>query len=575
MSRLLPLREEPMEKQIIIADRYRVIRKIGEGGMAKVYLAYDSKLDFNVALKILKKENVDDKKVRNFKREAQALSLMDDDNIVKIFDVGEEGNIHYIATEFVDGMTLKEFIVTCSPIPVDEVVDLALQVLRGVAHAHNNNVVHKDIKSLNILLDVNRNVKITDFGIANIMDEDSTKTQSLMGTPQYVAPEILNREILTEQSDIYSVGILMYEMLIGKAPFTGEKPAVIIIKQMNHPLPSIIDERSNVPQSLENIIIRATAKRLENRYKTAQDAIDDLNNVFIQARNFEEKLILENDIIDEDKLDKTILLNKEYNIRELRNESTKIKKNKRRRNILFVTAILLILVLTALVSLNSAPPLIMPDIVNQKQEDGESSLELLGVDTSNIAIIPAVDSEVIEGNIISTQPKSGEALSTEQTIILTISEGAEKVIMKDLTSLLESDVTVEYEKLGYTVIVTYVDDSAPYGTITSQTPKAGTLITTETPVEITVSTGVYSIKMQNFTNLTIEFVEDWASDYGITVNKEYACNDTFEKGKIYNQSPNVDESVENNSEVSVSISEGACSAPTETTDTQESEAPSV
>ena len=265
-----------MKKQIIIDSRYQMMRKIGEGGMAKVYLAYDNIQEINVAIKVLRKENIQEKKIKNFKREADALSLLDDENIVKIYDVGEEGDIHYIIYEYVEGMTLKDYIATCSPIVIEEVIEISRQIIAGLSHAHQRGVVHKDIKSQNILLDKNKKVKITDFGIADIMDDDITKTQSVMGTPQYVAPEILNREKLTEQSDIYSIGIVMYELLLGKTPFTGEKAAVIMIKQMSHPLPSIVTERGDVPQSLENIIIKATAKKLVNRYQTCEELLKDL-----------------------------------------------------------------------------------------------------------------------------------------------------------------------------------------------------------------------------------------------------------------------------------------------------------
>lgn len=547
-----------MEKQIIIADRYRVIKKIGEGGMAKVYLAFDTKLDLNVALKVLKKENVNEKKVRNFKREALALSMMDDDNIVKVYDVGEEGNIHFIATEYVEGMTLKEYIMTCSPLPVEEVVDLSLQVLKGVAHAHEKNVIHKDIKSQNILLDKDKKIKITDFGIANIMDEDITKTQSLMGTPQYVAPEILNRDVLTEQSDIYSVGILMFEMLVGKAPFTGEKPAVIMMKQMNHPLPSIISERADVPQSLENIVIKASAKRLENRYATALDAINDLNNVFEQARTFEERLVLENDVLNDDKFDKTIILDKEMDMSQLRHESEKIQKNSKRKKFLLFSSIIVIVVAVILILFNGKPPVVMSNLVGLNIKDAQEELSLAGVDPKLINIQYEYNQDVEKDVVLETDPPADEAITSDQVIILKVSQGKEEEAMQDYVNMLQSDVVTQLQDKGYTVNVNEVDNSAVKGTIIDQDPKAGTSITSDNVITFTVSTGNYSISMENFTNLTVEYVEEWAKPYNITVTKEYGCNDTFPKDKIYSQSPGVGEKIQNGGTITVNVSDGAC-----------------
>ncbi|MGL5020491.1 MAG: Stk1 family PASTA domain-containing Ser/Thr kinase [Mycoplasmatales bacterium] len=555
-----------MEKQIIIASRYRVIRKIGEGGMAKVYLAYDTINEKNVALKILKKENVNDKKIRHFKKEAMALSLMDDENIVKIFEVGEEGTIHYISTEFIEGMTLKEYITTCFPLTVDEVINISKQILKGLVHAHEKNVVHKDIKSQNILLDQDRNVKITDFGIADVLDDDATRTQSLMGTPQYIAPEILNREKLTEQSDLYSVGILMYEMLLGKAPFTGEKPAVIMIKQINHPIPSIIMERFDVPQSLENVVIKATAKKLVNRYQSASEMITDLDKVNDDNQKNAEKLVLLNDIISEEALEKTISINNNLDYNKLKAESASISKNKKRIKIVSISVISILLILIATLFFIKQPAIIMPNVVGETEEKAKEDIVLIGIPIDNISILVEDSESVKEGLIISTNPVENTEISLDQKIVLKVSSGPSAKVLKDYSNLLAEASKVELEEQGYVVELIYEDSKIAKGSIISQTPPAGTMLNQGEKIVFKVSTGTYEIEVPNFTGLTKEEADKWASENGINTTSTYKCNDTYNKGLISSQNPTYGTKIKNGGSISLQISDGKCSAITPPTD---------
>ncbi len=548
-----------MEKKITINNRYQVIRKIGEGGMAKVYLAYDVVQEQNIALKVLKKENVNDKKVRDFKREAKALSLMDDDNIVKVYDVGEEGNLHYIAQEYVDGMTIKDYILTCSPIPVDEVIDMTIQVLNGLMHAHDKNVIHKDIKSQNILLNEDKHAKITDFGIASIMDDEYTKTQSLMGTPQYVAPEILNRDTLTKQSDIYSVGILMFEMLIGKAPFTGDKPGIIMMKQMNHPLPSVINERPDVSQSLENVIIKATAKNIENRYKSAAEMLVDLDTIYDPKRKFEEKLILKNDVVTtDDKMEKTVLLNKDIDFVNINKETQQEKTNSKRNVIIVSTVILLGLMIVSLVLLFAKAPMEMPDIVGKTEEEGIALIEMAGFNKEDYKLAYESSDDVEATHIISTMPEAGTIIDDNSIAFITVSTGLEKNVFADYEQQLISSVQGTLEAEGHTVTVTEEDSSYPAGTILSQEPAAGTSIAANEDVSFVVSSGNYTIEVPNFTGLTKDYVEQWATENTISVSSTYACNDKFDEGQVYSQNPLPTELIYNGGSVSIDVSDGAC-----------------
>jgi serine/threonine-protein kinase len=564
-----------MEKQIIIASRYRVIRKIGEGGMAKVYLAYDTINEMNVALKILKKENVNPTKIKHFKKEATALSMMDDENIVKIYEVGEEGTIHYISTEFIEGMTLKEYIVSCSPLTIEEVIKITRQILKGLDHAHEKNVVHKDIKSQNILLDAERNVKITDFGIADVMDDDVTRTQSLMGTPQYIAPEILNREILTAQSDLYSVGILMYEMLLGKAPFTGEKPAVIMIKQINHPIPSIIMERQDVPQTLENIVIKATAKKLENRYLTANDIIADLDQVYDDNRKNEEKLILVNDIISEEVLEKSISINGSMDYNNLKAESEKVTKNKQRMKWIIISVLSTIGVLLLAFFALKEPAIMITNVVGKTQEEAKASIVLSGIAPENISVVIEDSEEVKEGLVIDTMPPAGTEITSDEKVILKVSSGPSAKVMKSYTNAIGESAKKELESAGYIVEIVMVDSSVAKGTVVNQTPKAGTMINEGETITLEVSTGTYEIEVVNFTGLTKEEAEKWAQSNGIQSSSTYVCNDMYEKGIVFNQTPAYPATVNNGGSISFKVSDGKCSTPETPTTTEEPVTPAT
>ncbi len=535
-----------MEKEIIISNRYHVKRKIGEGGMAKVYLAYDQSLDCDVALKILKKENVDEKKVKSFKREARTLSLLDDPNIVSIYDVGEENGIHYIANEFVEGMTLKEYVSTCAPIPVEEVIKITTQILSGLEHAHNKGVVHKDIKSQNILLDSKRNVKITDLGIADIIDEEVTRTQSLMGTPQYVAPEILNRDALTVQSDIYSVGILMYEMLVGKAPFTGDKPAIIMIKQMNHPLPSITEQRSDVPQVLENIAIKASAKKLENRYQNVAQMRDDLQKIEM-GHIHEPKLVLENDLMDDKKLEQTIILDTTSITQKFADDKPK-KGNKLR-----IMLLIIILLLTALLILNRLRPEpdIMPDFRNESIEEVQSD-ELF--DIHDFSIIYSYSSEIEENNVISTEPEQGNEIDDEQEIFITVSKGPKEKEIADYIGTKLSVTQNELESLNYVVSVKEVDSLEDSGTIISQSPTAGETIAYGSTIYFEVSKGAIDTTVPNFIGLDYTEAEAWAEENGINLNKDTVCNNTnLTKNAVSNQTPKYKSEISTGDSLSITV----------------------
>lgn len=550
-----------MEKEIIVANRYKIIRKLGEGGTAKVYLAYDQIDERNVSLKILKKENIDDRKVKKFKKEAETLALLDDENIVKICDVGQDDNLHYIAAEYIDGMTLKDYIRTCSPIPVEEIVKLSQQILHGVKHAHERGVVHKDLKTQNILLDEHKNVKITDFGIADIMDEDVTRTQSLMGTPQYIAPEILNRESLTAQSDLYSVGIVMYEMCVMQVPFVGEKAAYIMIKQMSQPLPSIIAQRADIPQSLENVIIKATAKKLNNRYQNAKEMIEDLNHVFDADKMDEQPLVLADDLVKQDEIEKTIDIGQEkIDLSNLKDNEQQKKDSKRKQKRIIIVAIVLVLLLIGgLIFFNNRNTKItMPDLVRKTQNEAYSALEPLGISSKNVTIKYEFSKDIEQDKVIRTQPPAGDIINKKTPIVIYLSQGPEGKKLDNYVGKIASDVKTQLENDGYVVTLEYVENDAKADTIVAQSPGNGSLVKPGDTITLNVSSGQKKVVVPNFTNMTKDEVDAWSKANQISITYETTCNNTVEAYHVISQSVAYDTEINKGDQISISLSTGAC-----------------
>src|SRR5690625_1331560 len=257
-----------MRQGQLLNERYKIIKKIGSGGMAEVCLARDTILERDVAIKALRSEYINDTEfTTRFDREAQAATSLTHPNIVNIFDVGEEEDNFYMVMEYVDGLTLKEYIQQQGPIEVNEAVDIVKQIISAIAHAHDNDIVHRDIKPQNILMNSFGQAKVTDFGIAIALSATSlTQTNSILGSVHYLSPEQARGGMATKKSDIYSIGILFYELLTGRLPFSGQSPVSIALKHLQSKTPSVRQYNPDIPQSVENIVLKSTAKDPFHRY---------------------------------------------------------------------------------------------------------------------------------------------------------------------------------------------------------------------------------------------------------------------------------------------------------------------
>lgn len=448
-----------------ISDRYQIIKSIGEGGMANVYLAYDTILERNVAVKVLRGDLANDEKfVRRFQREALQASSLSHPNIVEVYDVGEDNGEYYIVMEYVEGKHLKGLLKKRGKLTIPEVVDIMIQVTSGLTVAHDSYIIHRDIKPQNIMILDNGLVKLTDFGIALAMNSTQlTQTNSVMGSVHYLPPEGASGKGATLQSDIYSLGILMYELLTGKLPFRGETAVEIALKQLKEPMPSIRKEIPDIPQSIENIILRATAKNPKNRYADAREMHDDLLTCLDESRKNEIKISLKYPEIDLDdgkmlKLKNENLTKKESDeIIAKRITQKDINKNQNKSIVILLSiftgiVVLITSIVVLLPKLTKKAQVTVPDVSNMTVVKAIETLQEEGFTVSQKQIEKS-STVIDEGKIISTSPSGGTKHKKGYEITLYVSTGSKSVEVEDYSGKNYLEVKGKLEAYGINVII--------------------------------------------------------------------------------------------------------------------------
>ena len=547
-----------------ISDRYQIIKSIGEGGMANVYLAYDTILDRNVAVKVLRGDLATDEKfVRRFQREALSASSLSNPNIVEVYDVGEDNGEYYIVMEYVEGKHLKNLLKKRGKLTVPEVVDIVLQITNGLSVAHDSYIIHRDIKPQNILILDNGLIKITDFGIAVAMNATQlTQTNSVMGSVHYLPPEQASGKGATLQSDIYSIGILMYELLTGKLPFKGDNAVEIALKHLKEPMPSIRDEIPDIPQSVENIILKATAKNPKNRYADAREMHEDLKTCLDESRANELKITFkypEHDY-DDTKLLKTV---KEKEKIEKKNETKKESKdgeetiakrvNKsesktQNKTIIILASIFvgLVVVITTIFVLipyiTSARQEAVPDVSGYTVSEAINALQEAGFIVADEQRSEASET-IDEGLVIKTSPAAGSIRKEGTEITIYVSLGDVTIEIEDYTGENYAEVKGRLEALNLNVYVESKDipegdDPADYeeGIVMDQSIEPGEKLSEGDSITL------YIPKLDNkypdfvLDEYTVEEVEEFAEDYNITLNITYEDTTEYEPGTIIRQS---------------------------------------
>ena len=529
----------------IFAGRYKIIRQIGRGGMADVYLARDLILDGEeVAVKVLRTNyQTDPIAVARFQREAKAMADLDHPNIVRITDIGEEDGQQYLAMEYVAGLDLKRYIKENAPLSNEEAVRLMGQILLAMRLAHTQGIIHRDLKPQNVLLTSDGNAKVSDFGIAVAFAETSlTQTNSMLGSVHYLSPEQARGSKASIQSDIYAMGIIFYEMLTGHIPYDGDSAVTIALQHFQKPLPSIIEENKNVPQALENVVIKATAKKLSDRYKSVAEMYVDLSSCLSYERRNEKKLVFD----DASKADTKTLpkvnvvpkpaplptsdtrptVHEDLPVASEDRTAPVSPKNKPRRRlrtrykVLFV-AIALVLAAFAFLLYMSPANKTVPDVSGKTVAEARAIIEDQELQVGDEK--EEYSDSVLEGYVIRTNPNAGAQKKENSKVDLVVSKGPSTFDMPDYTGMsredAENDLKTTYKLSSKLISIEEVEtNEVEPGIVMEQSPAAGQKydLTSNTKVVLKVSKESNSIELPSYVGSDYEFaVSNLVQIYGV------------------------------------------------------------
>ena len=519
----------------IFAGRYRIIKQIGRGGMADVYLAKDLILDGEeVAVKVLRTNyQTDPIAVARFQREARAMADLDHPHIVRITDIGEEDGQQYLAMEYVAGLDLKRYIKEHYPLSNEEAVRIMGQILLAMRLAHTRGIVHRDLKPQNILLTPDGTAKVTDFGIAVAFAETSlTQTNSMLGSVHYLSPEQARGSKATVQSDIYAMGIIFYEMLTGHIPYDGDSAVTIALQHFQKPLPSVIAENPSVPQALENVVIKATAKKLTDRYQSVAEMYVDLSSSLSYNRRNEPKLVF-NDATKADtktlpKVSQSTLtsipkvqtqspkpqtVKPSQQVSEDNYASKPVKKRKFRVRYMILLASILLVAASLIWILSRTPATIaIPDVAGQTVAEAKETLKKANFEIGEEK--SEASEKVEEGRIIRTDPEAGSGRKEGTKVNLIVSSGKQSFQLSNYVGRKYTDVVAELKdkKVPENLIKMEEEESSESepGTVLRQTPAAGTTydLSKASTIVLTVAKKVTSVTMPGYIGSSLEFTKN-------------------------------------------------------------------
>ncbi|WP_202079901.1 Stk1 family PASTA domain-containing Ser/Thr kinase [Caldalkalibacillus salinus] len=584
-----------------IVGRYEVLDRVGGGGMAIVYKAKDELLNRIVALKILRPQYaIDDDFVNRFRREAQAAASLSHPNIVSIYDVGVEEDVHYIVMELVEGWTLKEYIKEHGPLPSEDAVSITKQIAEALEHAHHNQIIHRDIKPHNILINRDKKIKVTDFGIARAVSSSTiTHTGSVVGSVHYFSPEQAKGGITGEKSDIYSLGVVLYEMVTGELPFSGDSPITVALKHLQDKFQDPRHLNPSIPQSVENIILRALARDPLKRYASARELIETLETALSPERLNEQKIDLTDDaddeeatkvmpVIHEDMLEgqqghddassvqqedgwkssndseNQDVLQSNDDHESLHEDDEEDESDTKRP--LWVKLLISFVVVSLLgfgvvkgtgyvLELLYVKEIEVEDVTHLSEEEAREILEKQGFQIDKRTVF---HDEVEEGHVITQSPVGGGTAKENSHIRLTISLGQQKERMGSFQYMHEQTVRgllrdfkaieVEYEK----------HPELSEGMVISQQPEANEwVVPEETTVRLVVSSGKSVVNMPNLVGLSEQAAEATLLRYNLELDAIERDYSDYNKGVVYRQHPiDPQQEVEPGTPITIWVSKG-------------------
>ena len=561
----------------IFAGRYRIIKQIGRGGMADVYLAKDLILDGEeVAVKVLRTNyQTDPIAVARFQREARAMADLDHPHIVRITDIGEEDGQQYLAMEYVAGLDLKRYIKEHYPLSNEEAVRIMGQILLAMRLAHTRGIVHRDLKPQNILLTPDGTAKVTDFGIAVAFAETSlTQTNSMLGSVHYLSPEQARGSKATVQSDIYAMGIIFYEMLTGHIPYDGDSAVTIALQHFQKPLPSVIAENPSVPQALENVVIKATAKKLTDRYQSVAEMYVDLSSSLSYNRRNEPKLVFNDTTKADTKTLPKVSQSTLTSIPKVQTQSPKpqaakpsqqvlednyatkpVKKRKFRVRYMILLASIVLVAASLIWILSRTPATIaIPNVAGQTVAEAKETLKKANFEIGEEK--SEASEKMEEGRIIRTDPDAGTGRKEGTKINLVVSSGKQSFQLSNYIGRKSTDVIAELKqnKVPENLIKIEEEESSESeaGTVLRQSPAAGTTydLSKASTITLTVAKKVTSVAMPSYTGSSLEFTKNnlvqivGIKEANIEVVEVSTAPDGTAEGTVVEQSPKAGEKVD-------------------------------
>jgi eukaryotic-like serine/threonine-protein kinase len=517
-----------------LGGRYQLEARVGGGGMAIVYKAKDLVLNRQVAVKVLRSQfGTDEDFVTRFRREAQAVASLSHPNVVGVYDVGQDGDTHFMVMEYVEGSTLKDLINRHGALPVEEAVRIAAEICDALDHAHQNQIIHRDIKPHNILIGKNGRVKVTDFGIARAVTSTTiTHTNAVLGSVHYFSPEQARGGITAEKSDIYSLGIVLYEMVTGQLPFSGDSPISVALKHLQEPLPEPRQVNPDIPQSVENVILKALVKDPQLRYASAREMLEDLETCLLPERLDEEKIQFPEDD-EQTKVYPAITPEMLEGQGRQAGQQRQEEENTQRRRwwvkpAAWVGAIGLFLVL-AFLGFNlvvnlfpSVPEVQVPHVEGTPRTLAEQKIR----DAKLVPQVVYESSDNVEKDIVIRQdPAPPMRLKENGIVTIYVSKGQEAVPMPNLVGLGRQEAEEALKQKGFKIsddtFVEKEDDKVPAGQVISQYPPADEkVVPGQTDVRVEISTGPPQVKIPDVRGMTLEQAQIELFKKGLLVDQQ-------------------------------------------------------